>query len=72
MQVQSVTEGTVYGRTVDQQGYWESVYAKSINVVNMGGNIGTTQLYAPPLNITIDGLTCELTKVGLSQCACLA
>ena len=67
VQLKNVTNGVVLGESIDQEGYWQSINANSINIVNMGGNIETTELYAPPLNITIAGLPCNLTKVLISS-----
>ena len=62
-QVTSVSEGVVYGETDGSNAFWQTLLAGSKNVFNLGGNIETRNLTAPPLLITFDGLTCELVEV---------
>ncbi len=64
MQVQSVIDGVILGETDASQGFWQTLLAGGKNVFNLGGNIETTTLGAPPLLITIDGIICELKEVG--------
>ena len=63
MQVFSVVDGTVYGETEASNAFWQTLLAGGKNVFNLGGNIETTNLDAPPLLITLDGLTCLLKEV---------
>ena len=58
-----VENGTIYGRTDASNAFWQTLLAGSKNVFNLGGNIETTNLDAPPFLITIDDLPCFLKEV---------
>jgi hypothetical protein len=64
-QVQSVIDGVILGETEANQGFWQTLLAGNKNVFNLGGNVETTTLGAPPLLITIDGIVCNIQEVCL-------
>ena len=59
----SVVNGVISGESEAENGFWQTLLAGSKNVYNLGGNIETTDLTAPPILITVDQLICELKEV---------
>lgn len=64
LKVAGTADGVVYGETILANAFWETLLANSKNVVNIGGNIETTQLGAEPEGITIGGLECKLKQAS--------